>query len=87
MGPVTMLLILIGVLLVVLAFIDSGSVGGIFALIAIFGLYFLPSIVASRRGLPNRNSVFVINFFFGWTLIGWVIPMAMAVSNAEAKSR
>ena len=48
-------------------------------------VYFLPSMVAWGRDTPNRNSVLVINLFLGWTLIGWVVAMAMAVSQADAK--
>jgi hypothetical protein len=42
--------------------------------------YFFPSIVAGRRGHHNTTSVFVVNLFLGWTLIGWVVALAMAAS-------
>lgn len=42
-------------------------------------LYFLPAFIARQK--PNANSIFVINLFLGWTLIGWVIALAMAVNN------
>lgn len=41
-------------------------------------LYFLPTYVALRRKLPNKGAVIVINLFFGWTFLGWVIALAMA---------
>ena len=49
-------------------------------------VYFLPSIIAFRRGKPNRWSVGVLNLFLGWTFIGWVICLAMAVSGAKKRS-
>jgi hypothetical protein len=46
----------------------------IFALV----LYFLPTIIALARKVTNQGSVVVINLFLGWTLIGWVVALAMA---------
>jgi hypothetical protein len=43
--------------------------------------YFLPTFVAKPG---RRGSVFVINLFFGWTLLGWVIALYMAVRSVEA---
>lgn len=51
--------------------------GMLFLVIAV--LYFLPAVVARKK--PNASSVFVINLFFGWTFVGWVIALAMAVNN------
>ena len=64
---------------------SGGGAGGIVALVIIGLLYFLPSMVAWGRDTPNKNSVFVINIFLGWTLIGWVVALAMAVSQADTK--
>lgn len=44
-------------------------------------LYFVPTIVAKDRKVPNFGSVAVINIFLGWTLVGWVIALAMAVRS------
>lgn len=43
-------------------------------------LYFSPSIVAYQKKKVNLNSIFVVNFFLGWTLIGWVITLAWALA-------
>jgi len=50
-------------------------------LIIILVLYFLPAIIALSRKVGNRNSVIVLNLFLGWTLIGWVIALMMAVKD------
>lgn len=42
--------------------------------------YFTPT-MSARRG--RRGSVFVINLFFGWTMIGWVVALWMAVRSRE----
>jgi hypothetical protein len=44
----------------------------------VVGIYFLPTIVAIARKVTNQGSVAVINFFLGWTLVGWVVALAMA---------
>ncbi len=48
-----------------------------------FGLvmYFIPSIIALAKSKPNTLTIFLINFFLGWSLIGWVVALVMAVRN------
>jgi len=47
----------------------------------VFMVYFLPTISAiGKKGLAG---VFVINLFLGWTLIGWVVALAWAVSSEK----
>lgn len=46
-------------------------------------VYFLPLFVAVSRRTANQNSVAIINIFLGWTFLGWVIALAMAVSNKK----
>jgi hypothetical protein len=48
-------------------------------LIVLLAIYVLPSVVAASRQVPNVGSVIVIDLLLGWTLIGWVVAMAMAV--------
>lgn len=64
-----------------LTVVDSAVPGlivlGLFGTLGIF-LYFLPSIIASARNLPQSNSVFLLNLFLGWTFFGWVIAMVWA---------
>ena len=43
-------------------------------------LYFLPALVAHRRRKRNVASIFVVNLFFGWTLLGWVGCLAWALA-------
>jgi len=52
---------------------------GALGIIIIGGLYFLPSIIAATRKVVNVGSVVAINLLLGWTLIGWVIALAMAL--------
>ena len=45
--------------------------------VATLGL-FVPWWVAVHRRVPNQGSIIVIDIFLGWTLVGWVVAMAMA---------
>lgn len=42
--------------------------------------YFLPTIIALIRNSDRAGAVFVMNFFLGWTIIGWVWALVWAVS-------
>jgi hypothetical protein len=53
-------------------------VGIILVLLWILGLgllalvYFIPAIVALKRRHHNRTAIFALNFFAGWTVLGWI---------------
>jgi hypothetical protein len=61
----------------------ASSTGIGFLIIVVLGLclYFLPTIIAVNRHVPNVGSVAVINFFLGWSFIGWVVALAMAARS------
>jgi Superinfection immunity protein len=46
-------------------------------------LYFLPAIVAHNRRAATRGIVTVLDIFLGWTVIGWVVALAMAYGPVE----
>jgi Superinfection immunity protein len=54
---------------------------GVIFLLILLGAYFIPGIVASVRHVPNQASVWIINIFLGWTLVGWVVALAMAARS------
>jgi RsiW-degrading membrane proteinase PrsW (M82 family) len=47
----------------------------------LIALYWLPTIVGSKRHVPNLVSIAVINCFLGWTLVGWAIALALAARD------
>jgi len=49
-------------------------------------IYLLPTIIGVERKHPSAGGIFVINLFFGWTLLGWVIALAWSVSGIPANS-
>jgi len=62
----------------------SGSLGLIFILF-ILALYFLPFIIALIRDVRNKTSVFFLNLFLGWTIIGFFVLIFYAsLTNASS---
>ena len=54
---------------------------GLIELAIAVALYFLPAIIAHHRHHNSSGSIFVVNFFFGWSIIGWVLCLAWACSG------
>jgi Superinfection immunity protein len=46
-----------------------------------FLLYFLPTILAFARSKRDAGAILVLNFFLGWTAIGWVIALVWALKQ------
>lgn len=49
-------------------------------IIALVG-YFIPTIVAYNRKKLNKMSILLLNFFLGWSLIGWVVALVWATAK------
>jgi hypothetical protein len=57
------------------------AVFGLRFVVLFCGIYFLPFVIAKVRGLPNRDSIFTLNLFLGWTIIGWAVAGALSVAS------
>jgi hypothetical protein len=44
-------------------------------------MYFLPSIVALAKSKRDLLAIFLLNFFLGWTMIGWVVALVWAAKS------
>jgi hypothetical protein len=51
-------------------------------LLVVFGLYFLPAIIAMARQTHNSTGILLLNLFLGWTVIGWVLALLLALCSA-----
>ena len=56
-------------------------------LTVLFVMYWLPTIIAVLRRTPSALGVAIVNFFFGWTIIGWVVALFMALAAVTATQR
>jgi hypothetical protein len=46
-----------------------------------FVLYFLPSIIALARSKRDTLAILLLNFFLGWSVIGWIVALVWAAKN------
>lgn len=46
-------------------------------------VYFFPAIVAYSKSHRQRDLIAVLNFLFGWTVVGWLICLGWAAGNAK----
>jgi hypothetical protein len=49
-------------------------------------LYLLPVLIGWGRRVPDIGSVAVINIMLGWTLLGWVLALALALRSVSPVS-
>jgi len=60
---------------------------GVGALIAVlFVPYWLPTIVAFGRKHPSKGAILMLNFFLGWTFIGWIVSIVWALSDNSGRA-
>lgn len=76
-----MIIVIVGVLLECAS--NGGGAGLVFAIVAIIamGIYFLPTTIADNKRHKNTTAIFVVNLFFGYTIIGWVIALIWALTD------
>jgi hypothetical protein len=53
---------------------------GMFFLALCMGLYFLPAIIGSKK--HNATAILAVNLLLGWTVIGWIVALVWALSEA-----
>lgn len=56
-------------------------------LAVLFFLYWLPTMVAVLRRTSSALGVAAINFFLGWTVIGWIVALILALAAYPAQER
>lgn len=67
---------------------SSGATAGsailtIVLVILAVAAYWAPTLVAYLRHVPNVGSVAVIDGLLGWTVIGWIVALAMACRDTR----
>ena len=48
-------------------------------ILVIIFLYFLPTIIATKKKHNKYIPITILNFFVGWTIIGWLVLLIWAV--------
>ena len=49
-------------------------------LLFLFVMYWLPTLIAIVRQTPSALGVAMLNFFLGWTIIGWILALVWALA-------
>jgi hypothetical protein len=44
-------------------------------------MYWLPTLIAVIRRTPSALGIVVVNFFMGWTVIGWIVALVWALAS------
>lgn len=57
----------------------ENALTGLVVLGILAGIYFTPTLVAAGRNHRQHASILALNFFLGWTLIGWVVALVWAL--------
>jgi uncharacterized membrane protein YqaE (UPF0057 family) len=55
----------------------------IIGILILFTIYFIPTAVALRRD-NHGAAIFALNLFLGWTVLGWVAALVMALWSNPA---
>ena len=53
--------------------------------VAAFVIYFAPSVIAMSREHLDTPSIVLLNVFFGWTVLGWVVALCWSAANKPLK--
>jgi hypothetical protein len=48
----------------------------------VLACYFLPAIIGANK--KSSGGIFALNFFLGWTVVGWIIALVWAISSEHA---
>jgi hypothetical protein len=61
---------------------NASSGHGLLGALFIFGIYFIPSIIASvRQKAEGGGGIFFVNLLLGWTVVGWFIAFIWACTG------
>jgi len=52
----------------------------------VIGFYMLPTLFALARSHRNTTPILIVNLFFGWTILGWIVCLAWAFSAQPEKA-
>ncbi|HEY0266717.1 MAG TPA: superinfection immunity protein [Rhizomicrobium sp.] len=49
-------------------------------LLFLFAMYWLPTLIAIVRRAPSALGIAALNFFLGWTVVGWIMALVWALA-------
>lgn len=58
--------------------LETNAFGVIIGFVILIPIYFAPSLIASKKSKKQATAIYVLNFFLGWTFLGWVVALIWA---------
>lgn len=65
---------------------SSQLVGFLLLMFAGIAFYFVPTIYAIHKKRKNKEAIFLLNLFLGWTLLGWVVALVWSAVEDSPKN-
>lgn len=62
----------------------STKMANIIGIMILLGLYMLPFIIGAIRKVKGITLLFCIDFFLGWTIVGWIIALVWAIFERKS---
>ena len=60
---------------------------GFFYLAIALAIYFIPTFVAAKREHQSGMAIAALNFFLGWTFLGWVIALVWSLTEVRKREK
>lgn len=54
---------------------------GVLFVVLLFIIYFLPAFIAGYRTHKDHTNILLVNMFFGWSFVGWIVVLIWALSK------
>jgi 4-hydroxybenzoate polyprenyltransferase len=80
------LLIMTYVLLIILLIPIAAQFLKLLIIFIFFILYFIPYLITNSKNRKDRK-MFLLNLLLGWTLVGWIILLVIALNQKEIKNK
>ena len=61
--------------------VEDPPLTGVIGVIVLVSCYFMPTIIALVRDKRRAGAIALVNFFLGWTVIGWLLTFVWASSG------
>jgi len=59
------------------------AVLAVIVLFCALAFYFLPTIMALKKNSPHKVAVIILNIFFGFTVVGWIVALVLGSKQPQ----
>lgn len=62
------------------------GLGGLLVWVIVGAVYCMPALIAWRRRVPRAGLILAANLALGWTILGWVVLLLVALRPVPASA-